>query len=142
MHKSSSQSVEAVVAGQVMSSCSAVNAALPHIKSGRVRELEVASEKRSSFAPDVPTFEELSVKGMKSGTWLGMLAPPGMPPAGVLKINTELARLLVRPDFREKVLGLGAEPVAGVALEKYSVLMREEIDSYAAIIKVANIKPE
>ena len=60
----------------------------------------------------------------------------------MVALNAELARLLVRPDFREKVLGLGAEPVAGVALEKYSALMREEIDSYAAIIKVANIKPE
>lgn len=141
-YRSSSQSVEAVVAGQVMSSWSAVNAALPHIKSGRVRALAVASEKRSSFAPDVPTFEELGVKGMKSDTWLGMLGPPNMPAAVATKINAELARLLVRPDFREKVLGLGAEPVAGVALEKYSALMRDEIDSYAAIIKVANIKPE
>ncbi|MBL8384302.1 MAG: tripartite tricarboxylate transporter substrate binding protein [Burkholderiales bacterium] len=141
-YKSSSQSIEAVVAGQVVSSWSAVNSALPHIRSGRVRPLAVAAEKRSSFAPDVPTFDELGVKGMKSDTWLGVLGPAGMPPALAARINADLVRLLARPDIRERVLGLGAEPVAGIELEKYAALLREEVDGFAAIIRAANIKAE
>ena len=141
-YKGSSQSIEAVVAGQVMSSWSAVNAALPHIKTGRVRALAVASEKRSSFAPDVLTFEELGIKGMKSDTWLGVLAPPGMAPILAARLNADLVRLMARPDFRDKVLALGAEPVAGVELEKFAALMKEEVESFAVIIKAANIKPE
>jgi tripartite-type tricarboxylate transporter receptor subunit TctC len=140
--KSSSQSVEALMAGHVASSWSAVNSALPSIKAGRVRALAVASEKRSSFLPDVPTFDELGVKGMRSDTWIAMLAPANLPAPIATKINRELARLVARPDIRERILGLGAEPISGVEMESFAALMRNEIDSYARVIKAANIKAE
>ncbi len=141
-YKSSSQSVEAVIAGHVVSSWSAVNAALPHIKSGRVRAIAVASEKRSSFVPDVPTFLELGVKDMKSDTWIAMLAPANLPAPVAAKINAELASLVARPDIREKILGLGAEPISGIEMDRFATLMRNEIDGYARVIKAGNIKAE
>lgn len=141
-YKSSSQSVEAVIAGHVVSSWSAVNAALPHIKSGRVRAIAIASEKRSGFVPDVPTFEELGVKDMRSDTWIAMLAPANLPAPVATKINAELARLMVRPDVRDKILGLGAQPINGIEMDGFATVMRNEIDSYARVIKAGNIKAE
>lgn len=141
-YKSSAQSIEAVVAGQVASSWSAVNAALPHMRSGRARALAVASAQRSVFAPEVPTFVELGIKDMKSDTWLGVLGPAGMPAALAARLQGDLQRLMARPDVRERVLGLGAEPVTGVDLDRYAALMREEIEGYAAIIRIAGIKAE
>ena len=141
-YKSSAQSIEAVVAGQVASSWSAVNAALPHIRSGRARPLAVASAQRSVFAPEVPTFVELGIRDMKSDTWLGVLGPAGMAPALAARMQGDLQRLMARPDVRERVLGLGAEPVTGVDLDRYAALMREEIEGYGSIIRIAGIKAE
>ena len=141
-YKSSSQSVEAVIAGHVVSSWSSVNSALPHINSGRVRANGVASEKRSSFVPEVPTFGELGVKDMLSDTWIAMLAPANLPIPVAAKINAELARLVARPDIRDKILGLGAQPISGVEMASFATLLRNEIDGYARVIKAGNIKAE
>ena len=140
--KSSSESVEAVIAGHVASSWSAVNAALPYIRSGRLRALAVASERRSSFVPDVPTFGELGFKDMKSDTWIAMLAPAGLPASVAAKINTELSRSVARPEVRERMLGLGAEPVVGVEAERFAALLRSEVEGYARVIQTAGIKAE
>lgn len=140
-YKGSAASVEALLGGQVASSWSAVNAALPHIKSGRLRALAVASPQRSTFVPDVPTFEELGVKGMKSDTWLGVLGPSNMPVPVAQKLSAYYVKLIARPDIRDKLLALGAEPV-GLELDGYAQLMREEVELYTQIVKAAGIKPE
>lgn len=140
-YKGSAASVEALLGGQVISSWSAVNAALPHIKSGRLRALAVASPQRSTFVPDVPTFEELGVKGMKSDTWLGVLGPSNMPVPVAQKLSAYYVKLIARPDIRDKLLALGAEPV-GLELDGYAQLMREEVELYTQIVKAAGIKPE
>ncbi|OGA56321.1 MAG: hypothetical protein A3G81_34110 [Betaproteobacteria bacterium RIFCSPLOWO2_12_FULL_65_14] len=140
-YKGSSAPVEAVMAGQVQASVSAVNAALPHIKSGRVRPLAVAAEKRSLFLPDVPTFEEAGVKGMRSETWIGVLGPAKLPRPVATKLNELFMRLITRPDMRERIAAVGAEPV-GVELEKFAALMREEVELNRRLVKAAGIKPE
>jgi tripartite-type tricarboxylate transporter receptor subunit TctC len=140
-YKSSTQPVEAVIAGQVRAAVSALNAALPHIKSGRIRALAVATEKRSTFLPDIPTFEELGVKDMRSDTWIGVLAPARLPPAIAARLNRFFMAAIARPDMKERIAGLGAEPV-GVELEKFAALMRAEVEVNTRIARAANIKPE
>lgn len=140
-YKASNQSVEAVVGGQIASSWSAVNAALPHIKSGRARPIAVASAKRSSFVPEVPTFVELGVNGMTSDTWIGLAGPGNLPASVAAKLNAEVQRQIALPEMRERILNLGAEPV-GTALDQFGALMRAEIASFANIVRTAGIKPE
>lgn len=137
----SNQSVQAVLGGHVVSSWSAINSALPFVKAGRLRALAVAAEARSGFAPEVPTFAELGIKGMKSETWLGALAPAGLPTAVATRVAAELQTLIARPDIKQKILGLGAEPV-GVELEKYRARIAEEIEFYTGIAKAGDIKAE
>lgn len=140
-YKVSSQPVEAVMSGQVRAAVSALNAAMPHIKSGRIRALAVATEKRSTLLPDVPTFEEFGVKGMRNETWIGVLAPAKLPPAIAARLNQFFMKMIVRPDMRERFATLGAEPV-GVELEKFAALMRAEVELNRQIVSSANIKPE
>ncbi|MBL8384303.1 MAG: tripartite tricarboxylate transporter substrate binding protein [Burkholderiales bacterium] len=140
-YAASNQSVQAVLGGHVVSSWSAINSALPFVKAGRMRALAVASERRSDFAPDVPTFAELGVKGMKSETWLAALGPAGLPAPVAAKLAAALQALIVRPDIRQKILGLGAEPV-GTELEKFRAQIREEIELYTGIARAGDIKAE
>lgn len=140
-YAASNQSIQAVVAGHTQSSWSAVNSAFPFVKDGRLRALAVASEKRTVFAPDVPTFAELGIQGMKSETWLAALGPAGMPPDVAAKLDAEFLKLMARADVREKILGVGAEPV-GTSLDKFGAQIREEIDMYKRIVSEGGIKAE
>lgn len=140
-YKTSAESIGAVASGQTDSSWSAVNAALPFIKSGKVRALAVATEKRTSFAPEIPTFGELGVKGMKSETWLAVLAPANVPAPIAAKLSGEFMSLIARADMKERILKLGAEPV-GIELEKFNALIKDEIDMYRRIVQAGGIKPE
>ncbi len=139
--KGANQSIEAVVAGHVPASVSAVSSSLGFIRGGRVRVLGVMSEKRSSLLPDVPTFRELGFKDLLSDTWLGLLGPAGMPAAVSRRLNDELTRILQVPEFRERVLATGNEPV-GLGLDAFQAQMGRELDGYIALAKSADIKPQ
>lgn len=140
-YNGSSQPVEAVMAGQVSAAVSALNASKPHIKSGRIRALGVATEKRSTLLPDVPTFEESGVKGMRNETWIGVLAPAKLPDAIALRLDQFFMKMIARADMKERFATLGAEPV-GVELEKFGALMRAEMELNRKIVSSANIKPD
>jgi tripartite-type tricarboxylate transporter receptor subunit TctC len=140
-YTNSAQSVGALLGGQVDSSWNAINAALPHIKAGKLRALAVASGKRSSFLPDLTTFEEAGFKGVVSETWLGALGPANLPAPIAQKLNAEFVKLIGRPDIRDKILALGAEPV-GIELDRFAQLIRSEIADYTQTVKAANIRAE
>ncbi|MSQ52642.1 MAG: tripartite tricarboxylate transporter substrate binding protein [Betaproteobacteria bacterium] len=140
-YNGSRPSVEALLGGQVMSSMSAVNASLPHIKSGRLRALAVSGQSRTIFLPDLPTFMELGVKDMKSDTWLGFMGPANLPRAVAGRLNTELLQIIGRPDMREKIINMGSETV-GLPLEKFAALIKYEVDLYEKLVRSAGIKAE
>lgn len=139
--KGANQSVEAVVAGHVPSSMSAISSTLQFIKAGRVKVLGVMAAKRSPLLPDVPTFVELGFPDVLSDTWLGLLGPAGMPAAVAERLNDTLLKILAQTEFRDRVLGTGNEPV-GLGLQKFADLMRIEFEGYLSLSKSANIKSE
>lgn len=139
--KGANQSIEAVVAGHVPASVSAVSSSIGFIRGGRVRVLGVMAEKRSALLPDIPTFRELGFKDLLSDTWLGLLGPAGMPPAVSGRLNAELHRILQTPEFREKVLNTGNEPV-GLGLAAFQTQMARELEGYIALAKSAAIKAQ
>ncbi len=140
-YNGSGPSVEGLLGGQVMASMSSVNATLPHIKSGRLRALAVASESRSMFLPDTPTFEELGIKGMRSDTWLGIMGPANLPRTIAVRLNSELMQIIAKPESRERFMTMGAEAV-GLPLEKFADLVKNEIELFEKIVRNAGIKPE
>ncbi len=135
------QSVAAVLAGETNSSWSAVNSVLPFVKAGKARAIGVAAETRSVLLPDVPTFEEQGIKGLRSDTWYGILGPAKMPSPITEKLSSFLSRLVQRPDFKERVLSSGAEPI-GLSLQNFNNQMRNEVERYKALARNANIKPQ
>lgn len=140
-YKGANQSVEAVVGGHVDSSASALSSTLPFIKSNRVRVLGVMADKRSRLLPNVPTFQELGYTELLSETWLGLIGPAGIPDSTARRLDSALQKILAQPEFRERVLGLGSEPV-GLGLKAFDEQMQRELDGYIRIAKSAGIKPQ
>jgi tripartite-type tricarboxylate transporter receptor subunit TctC len=101
-----------------------VNTALPHIQSGKVRALGVASAKRSPAAPDVPTFIENGIV-FQADSWLALMGPAGIPDDTAAKLNQEIAATLREPETRERLAKIGLEVVASSGAGLTEVLQRD-----------------
>ena len=97
-----------VIAGQTQAMFPGLAAALPHIRSGRIRALAVTGTQRHPALKDVPTMEETGLKGFDAQQWYGVVGPAGMPAAVIKQINDAMAVVLAQADFRDK---LSAEAV-------------------------------
>lgn len=140
-YKGANEVVAAVLSGTVQSSWSAANAAFPLISAGKLHAVAVASEKRFSLMPDTPTFAELGVKGMKSDTWVGLMGPAGMPRPLAAQLDAQVLKIVARPDVKEKILKLGAEPMS-LSLEQFAAMARGEVELLTDVARKAGIKAE
>jgi tripartite-type tricarboxylate transporter receptor subunit TctC len=113
----------------------------PHIRSGRVRALAVASTKRLSIHPDVPTTSEAGVNGLESGTWYGMLAPARTPQSIIDRVHAALVKTMKMPDVNARLLAQGVD-VIGMPPQEFSGYVKSEVAKWEKVIKDAKIKPE
>ncbi len=109
--RSSTDSIQSVIAGELPMVFSSLNSALPFIQSGAVRVLGLASERRSPILPDVPTFEEVGLADVRSDTWFGLAGPAGMPRPILDRIAGLCAAVMAEPAMLERLAVLGAEPL-------------------------------
>jgi len=116
-------------------------AALPLIKSGRLRGLGVTSAKRSAVAPDIPTLAEAGVPGYAGDAWYALLAPRGTPPAITAKLEATVVGALQTPAIQSKLAAQGVDPV-GSSQQALRSFLRTEIVKWAKVVKAAGIKPE
>ena len=130
-----------LLGGQITFMFAQTSAALPHVQAGKLRALGVASAKRATQLPDVPTIAESGLPGFEAVSWYALLAPAATPKDITAKIQTEVARILQLPEIREKLLAQGGEAVGGTP-EQLASLLRGESTRYADIVKRANIKAE
>ena len=137
-YKGSSPAVADLIGGQVQIMYDTVASCLPHIKSGKLRPLAVATAKRSSALPDVPTIAEAALPGFEVTTWFGALAPARTPPELVAKLNAEIVKILGMPDVRKRLLDAGAEPVGSTPGEMAAQIKRET-EEFGKIVRRAKI---
>ncbi|MBA2413770.1 MAG: hypothetical protein H0V63_13255 [Burkholderiaceae bacterium] len=130
-----------VVAGHVDVGFNTMPVALPHIKGGKMKALAVTDAKRVSVLPDVPTVAEAGYPQYAMSTWYGVVVPTGTPSEIVSRLNGEIAKILALPDVRERLAGLGAEPLGG-SPEQFGQLMQSEVTKFAQVIKDANVQAE
>ena len=112
--------------------------AAPLIESGKVRALGVSSLKRIALLPDVPTIDELGVKGYETVAWGGIVAPKDTPEPIISKLNAELRKTLEEPAVQERLAGLGAEPAGGSPAD-FQKLIDAETAKWRDIIATAGI---
>ena len=132
-----------LLGGQVQVYFATIPAAMPFIKSGKVRAIAVTSDQRSSALQDLPTIAE-SGSGLSSysaSTWYGMYAPRGTPPEIIDLIHKSLMEVLKNPNVKEQMLQRGFE-VAGNTPSQFASFINSEIAKWAKIVKLAGIEAE
>jgi tripartite-type tricarboxylate transporter receptor subunit TctC len=140
-YKGSALLLPDLIEGRVSMALDSMPAHLPHIKSGRLRALAVASLQRSAQLPDVPTISEAGVPGFQSNTDYALYAPAGTPKEIVARLNRETVAVLEQPDLKTKLAALGIE-VSGSTPEALRAEVFAEFDKWAKVLKEGNIKQE
>jgi len=133
--------VGAVVGNQVQLGSIALPPTVPHIQAGRLRALAVTSPKRSQILAEVPTLAEAGYPGQEADTIQALLAPAGTMPAIVQRLYTESAKILTRPDVKERIGGMGFDILASTPAE-LSAQIRAEVAKWSKVVKDAGIQVE
>jgi tripartite-type tricarboxylate transporter receptor subunit TctC len=130
-----------LLGGHVSIYFSSLPAALPHLRTGRLRALAITSLKRSRGAPELPTMAESGFPNYEADTWIGAVAPAGTPPSVIGRLNTELVRILGTSDMQQHLVANGAEPATSTP-EQFSSYIRSEIVKWAKVIQVSGARAE
>lgn len=128
-----------LVAGQVSLAFETMLALSPFLKAGRVRALAVASAKRSSVMPELPTIAELGFPSIVAENWYGVYAPAGTSKAIISRLNTEIVKILRTQEVKERFQGLGTEVVASTP-EELAEYIRSEIEKWSKTAKEAGAR--
>ena len=140
-YKGSSGARNDIISGQIEMMFDSVPSMAPMIHAGRVKALGTTGKVRSAILPDVPTLSEAGVPGYEATIWIGVMVPAGTPQPIVTLLNTEINKILARPDVKEAWEKQGAAPMI-MKPEEFGVYVQSEIDKWAKVIKANNIKPE
>lgn len=125
-----------VMGGQVSMMFTTVVSAMPHIKSGKLRAVAVASAKRIAAMPNLPTVAESGVPGFDSSSWGGILFPAGTPKEIVAKMHGAVITILAMPDVKARLSSLGAE-VVGNTPEEFGSYIKSETAKWGKVIKTS-----
>jgi len=133
--------VAAVVAGHTPISFGSPQAAMQHVREGTVRALAVTSKRRSQIFPDVPTMTEAGYSQIEGDSWVGILVPAGTPGEIIAVLYSASSKILAQPDMQERLAALGYDLVASTPKE-FATRITAEIETWAKVIRAANIKAE
>lgn len=138
-YKGQAPAVTDLLAGQMNLMFNSIATMLPHVRSGRLRVLGIASSKRSPQFPDTPTIAEAGVPGFEADIWFGMLAPANTPRRIISRLNDVLVKVVRAPETRAQFEALGADPV-GSSPEEFAAFIRKETEKYAKVVKLSGAK--
>ena len=140
-YKGAGASTAAIVAGQVQALSTALGAAMPQIKAGRLRALAVTGRTRTKVAPELPTAIESGLPGYVVDGWFAGLAPAKTPAAVVERLRDEFAAVYSLPDVAERLTAGGFDP-GGTTPRATASFIAEEMNKWGKLIKDAGIKGE
>jgi len=128
-----------LVGGRVSASAASVVATMPHIRAGRLRAIAVAGRTRTPTVPEIPTVAESGVPGYEIDVWHGLLAPSGTPPAIVDRLNTEVLKILARPDVKARMDASGFD-IIGDPPAKFAGYLDSETQKWGKVVREAKIR--
>jgi tripartite-type tricarboxylate transporter receptor subunit TctC len=139
-YKGSGPSFQDLLGGHVSMTFDSLVQSLPYIKSGKLKALAVLGKMRSPLLPEVPTVAE-TVPGYDLTNWFGLVAPAATPREIIAKLNEDWAKVLLNPEVRTKLSGMGAD-VVGNKPEEFGAFMKAETAKWAKLVKEAHIRAE
>ncbi len=137
-YKGTAPALTDLLGGQVDMMCDNLGVSLPHVRSGKLKALAVASRKRFAALPDVPALAEV-LPGFESLAWFGIVAPPKTSAAIAEKVAADVAEAIRHPDVLKRLGELSAEPM-GLSPAETDAFMRQETERWGAIIRSAGVK--
>ena len=138
-YKGSAPAMTDLIGGQVPFSVDTVTAAIPQLKSGKVKAIAVTTAKRSSQLPNVPTFAEAGYPDVNADTWIMIVAPKGTPAPIRTRLEKTLGKVVATPEAKAALQAQGAEPAfAGSAASVAQI--EAELPLMRAVAQRANIK--
>jgi tripartite-type tricarboxylate transporter receptor subunit TctC len=140
-YRGAAPAITDLLGGQVTAMFADAPVLLPHIRSGRLKPLAVASTQRNPVLPDVPTLAEEGYANTVCDNWYGLLAPAKTPPAIIARLNRAMKAALADPDISAKLLKVGAVPAATTP-EEFSQFLRDELARWGKVIRERGIKEE
>ena len=138
-YKGTGPALASVLAGETELFFDNLGTSLPHVRSGRLKALAVAGERRHAALPEVPAMNEL-YPGFVSVAWFGIVAPPGTSPAIAEQLSSSIQDILKMADVRERLSRLSAEPI-GLAPSQMARFLQEETERWREAIRAAGVKP-
>ena len=140
-YKGAGAAVTAVVSGEVQFLATPAPATVPHIKAGTIRPMGVASAKRASTLPDLPTFAELGVPGYEMAVWFGLMAPGKTPKAVIDKIYSDVLEVMKLPEYAAQMKTAGYE-LGGITPAEFSRYIDSDMKRLQVLIKESGIRME
>jgi tripartite-type tricarboxylate transporter receptor subunit TctC len=137
-YKGAGPALAALLGGEVQLMIATLGSCLPHVRTGKLRDLAIAGERRSSLVPQVPTVAEAGVPGYAADSWYGLVAPRGTPPEIVNLLNREIAAALDREEVRAQFVALGFEPASSTPAQ-FADYLKSEIVKWGRVIKESGI---
>ena len=122
-----------VVSGQLQMTFGSLAVLMPFVRSGQLRALAVATEKRTQLAPELPTLAE-TVPGLYANAWYGLFAPAGTPKEIINRLHGTISKALESTEMKERMAGLGIEPAPSTP-EQLASLLKEDLVRWAKIVK-------
>jgi tripartite-type tricarboxylate transporter receptor subunit TctC len=138
-YKGGAMAINDLIAGHVQVMWESLNSIAPYARSGRVRALAVSGARRSPGFPDLPTIAEAGVPGYEAGTWTGVIAPTGLPPAVLAKLNAAVNEAIRSPVFTERFALIGDEPAGGTPQE-FADTIRKDSARWAEVVRRSGAK--
>ena len=132
-YKGNAPGVVATLSGEVDMMMLDLGPVLQHIRAGKLRAIGMASEKRNSALPDVPTMSE-TLPGFVVTAWFGMVAPPKTPPAIAEKISAAVAEIVKQPDVVKRLLSMGNVEPIGSTPQEMAQFMKVEREKWGTLI--------
>ena len=130
---------QSLLGGHTPIACSALGNYVNLIKEGKLRPLAITATKRSAALPDIPTLEELGVKGQAAETMTGVFVPAGTPKAIVERLQREISTIVNAPDVKARLLQLGIE-AEGNSSADFAAYVKAEVAKWKKVIEDAKIR--
>jgi tripartite-type tricarboxylate transporter receptor subunit TctC len=140
-YRGSAPAMTDLVGGQIPLAFDSVVAAVPHIRTGKIKPLAVTTTTRSALLPDVPTVAESGYAGYQMSSWIVLVAPRGLPPEVKQKLEQALAAAMDDAELRDKLKGVGFEP-AYAPIKDWSGMVGKDIARLRKIAEQSNIKAD
>ena len=140
-YRGGGQAINDLIAGHVKLGALGSTPLIPHYKAGKLLLLAQTTEARAQSLPDVPTFQEVGIKGLVIDQWLGIFVPAGTPAAIMARLNAETGKALNDAAIKKSFSDSALEPIGGSA-EAFARLVREDFAKYEQLVRELKIKAQ